>query len=474
MLRTSERGRRTGMCLSLVALLAAGSFVAQGAASTALAGSRLIRTGGAVCNYDGEKLTEIRVAPPEARNWPGRHKSYAQWQAVLQKKASNGTWRRVAATGFDPPLTILTGSSFKRLAPSQRFAATLPENGYLRVKAEVKWETSKGSVLGRKEAVIGSYKGSPTRGCISEKNPSSAEGGSPIWWGKSDRNSLKSGSKIVETGKGLEPVVGDFDGDGEEDILWYDTDGDEKIWWGRVDRTFKKTRLTLRVGAGMRPTAGDFDGDGRDDVHWYRPDVNNDFQWWGAAGRAFDITAVSEANGTYDQVVSGDYNGDGYDDLFFYRHPDKTQECGYTGDQYFWYGRRERTDMRAGSTPLTVPCYFKWFVGDADGDGNADLLSYGLAPNPRDVMWFRGASSEEIRFDQPYGFRPVMGDFDGDKRADIFWFSPSTEDSQWWGPAERSEFLTGHRTTLNINGDYYPVSGDFDGNGKDDILWYAK
>jgi hypothetical protein len=442
-----------------------------GPSSTALGATRLVKPGVASCVYNGAKLAEIKVQPPEARGWPGRRVSFAKWQAVLQRKSDAGKWRRVAATGFDDPFTRL-GSSFKRLAPRQMFASSLPASGYLRIKVEVRWVASNGSALGRRSSMTQGYRGSATRGCASQKGSATA-GKSPVWWGNLERTALNSDATRADTQPNLEPIVGDYDGDDKDDILWYSPDGAETLWWG-AGRVFQKTRSAVLAPSGYKPLAGDFDGDGYDDIYWYRGGASNDFQWWGSGSRAFEVRSTSDASGAYDQIVAGDYNGDLYDDIYFYRHPDKTKACEYTGAQFYWYGKAERNDLATGSTSATSECYYKWFTGDFDGDNVDDQLQYGLAPNPRDFVTFQGQTPENVRFDQPYGFRPVVGDYDGDVRADIFWFSPSGRDSQWWGPAERAEFLSGHRTELQIDGDYYPVSGDFDGDRRDDILWYAK
>ena len=65
--------------------------------------------------------------------------------------------------------------------------------------------------------------------------------------------------------------VGDFDGDGRDDIFWYGPgDAADKLWFGRADRRFVDRDLDDRRRPTGRPT-GDFDGDGRDDVLLVRP-----------------------------------------------------------------------------------------------------------------------------------------------------------------------------------------------------------
>lgn len=455
-------------------LVAMGTVALQGSFADAEAATQLIKPAAATCVYDADKLTEIAVPAPEARKWPGRKRSFAKWQAVLERKTADGKWNKVSDTGFDNPFTTLTSRRFKRLAPSQKFSTSIPATGFLRVRVMVRWSSTKGR-LGRKSTVTNLYNGSPTPkvGCTAQKGGAPSQGETPVWWGNAERTALNTNSTLVDTEQGLDPIVGDYDGDGKEDILWYSATGDETIWWG-AGRTFEKATSAVLAPGGYKPVAGDFDGDGKDDIHWYRAGTANDFQWWGSASRAFEVRTNSDAGGTYDQVVSGNYNGDAYDDIFFYRHPDKTKACEYKGAQFYWYGKAGRGDLATGGKSTIIECYFKWFSGDIDGDGKDDQLAYGLSPNDRDMVIFQGATPTNVRFAQPYGLRPVLGDYDGDGRADIYWFSTSTGDSQWWGPGMRSEFLNSYRTSLNIDGDFYPVSGDFDGDGRDDILWYAR
>ena len=456
------------------ALIATGTLALEGSFLGAAAGIRRIKPAAPACVYDeGGKLTAIRMEAPEARKWPRRRVSFARWQAVLQRKTGETTWEDVGSTDFDDPYTRLSGRRFKQLAPPQSFSESIPAEGFLRVRVDVEWRTAKKKVLGVKSAFPENYNGSAERGCAVQKPGSAPQGETPVWWGNAERTALNTNSTLVDTEQGLDPIVGDYDGDGKEDILWYSATGDETIWWG-AGRTFEKAASAVLAPGGYKPVAGDYDGDGKDDIHWYKAGTANDFQWWGSATRAFEVRTNSDAGGTYDQVVSGNYNGDAYDDIFFYRHPDKTKACEYKGAQFYWYGKAGRGDLATGSTSTLFECYFKWFSGDIDGDGKDDQLAYGLSPNDKDMVVFQGATPTNVRFAQPYGLRPVLGDFEGDGRTDIYWFSTSAADSQWWGPGMRSEFLTSYRTNLNIDGDFYPVSGDFDGDGRDDILWYAR
>lgn len=477
---TAGFGRRPVSVLLISSLMAVGSLTLDGSFSPAAGATRpLMKPGVATCVYDDAgKLTEIQVQPPEARRWPVRKKSWGLWQAVLRRRTAEGNWKTVSKTGFDAPVTQLR-RRFRRLAPRQTFAATIPADGFVRVKVEVKWVKRRVTrTWGKRSALTNLYNGSPTPkvGCPVQKGgsePPPPQGETPVWWGNAERTALNTNSTLVDTEQGLDPVVGDFDGDGREDIFWYSAAGNETFWWG-AGRTFQKTTSAVLAPGGYKVVAGDLDGDGYDDIYFYRAGDANDLQWWGSASRAFEVRNTSDASGAWDQVVAGNFNGDAYDDMFFFRHPDKTKACEFTGPQYYWWGRSARNDLAIGSTSIQMECYYRLFTGDIDGDGRDDMLQYGLPPNPRDFVMFSGSTPQSIRFEQPYGLRPVLGDYDGDGRSDIYWFSTSGADSQWWGPGMRSEFLNSYRTNLNIDGDFYPVSGDFDGDGRDDILWYAR
>ncbi|MGH9233683.1 MAG: FG-GAP repeat domain-containing protein [Acidimicrobiales bacterium] len=70
----------------------------------------------------------------------------------------------------------------------------------------------------------------------------------------------------------------------------------------------------------------------------------------------------------------------------------------------------------------------------------------------------------------PPAGQPLTGDFDGDRRVDIFWYGPgSAPDHHWYG---QSNLQFGGRP-IAINRTYQPIIGDFDGDRRSDIFWYA-
>jgi hypothetical protein len=69
-------------------------------------------------------------------------------------------------------------------------------------------------------------------------------------------------------------------------------------------------------------------------------------------------------------------------------------------------------------------------------------------------------------------YEPLLGDFDGDQRADVFWYAPGTTPDYVWFHESGNGISSGRR---DVNGDYAPIvapGSDFDGSGTDDIIWY--
>ncbi len=132
-----------------------------------------------------------------------------------------------------------------------------------------------------------------------------------------------------------EPIEGDFDGDGRDDILWYRSGpGAEHLWSGRADRSFDVGSGPSASGT-YRPVSGDFDGDTRDDVFWYGPGAGRDHIWTARADLTFASTPTSVA-GVYVPIV-GDFDLNSRDDVFWY----------VPGGGYVWY------EVPAG---VSIPC----------------------------------------------------------------------------------------------------------------------
>ena len=118
-----------------------------------------------------------------------------------------------------------------------------------------------------------------------------------------------------------------------------------------------------------------------------------------------------------------------------------------------------------------VPTGITPVIGDFDGDHRSDVFMYGPGSLP-DHVWlgrpdraFRGARVNVSR-----GYLPLVGDFNGNGHADILWYGPGANpDVLWYGKTDGT--FSGY--ALTVRGHYQPLLGDFNGDGRGDVLWYG-
>ena len=117
-------------------------------------------------------------------------------------------------------------------------------------------------------------------------------------------------------------LVGDVNGDGADDLVLYQAGaGSDSIWRGGPGvggpgATGGFAPLAISVNGAYRPSVGDVDGDGRTDILWYAPGTTGDYLWFGeAAGPPTSVSIV--VNGTYRPLL-GDLDADDGDEVVWF------------------------------------------------------------------------------------------------------------------------------------------------------------
>jgi len=232
--------------------------------------------------------------------------------------------------------------------------------------------------------------------------------------------------------------TGDFNGDGMDDILWRRDSGEIFNFLGQADggvvnngqNSFMELSATWIVSG-----VGDFNGDGRDDVLW-RNENNLIFNILGTESGGFignGQNFATEVAGEWHVAGIGDFNGDGRDDIMW-RHDN--------GAIFDFLGTPNGGMLNNGDNIYTVVDNV-WHiagVGDFNGDGRDDIL---WRNDNGAVFNFLGTAAGGVvnNGDNSYAAMnsawhvEAIGDYNGDGRDDILWRHDDGTIIDWLGTA---------------------------------------
>ncbi len=208
--------------------------------------------------------------------------------------------------------------------------------------------------------------------------------------------------------------VGDFDQDGDLDIVAIVTQDEEELWGfeNQGDGTFVARRLWMTVnldlgGAGL--VAADLDGDGDLDLILPAGDNLEDFDaypqpyhgcyWFENTGNwNFEIHRISDLGGTYAAAVA-DLNADGHLDVVLVSLTNDWLQS--ENASVIWLendGKQNFTPWQIASTPLHLVTVA---TGDLDGDGLPEIVAGSLNvrqphqnPGRISAWWNRGRTPQ--------------------------------------------------------------------------------
>lgn len=235
-------------------------------------------------------------------------------------------------------------------------------------------------------------------------------------------------------------AVGDFNGDGRTDALWqFGWEVSQSLTGGGGSFYFQWfAGFVTNVTSDMQVAGvGDFNGDGQDDVLWLTGQTSLT-SWLGRAGHGLlyhQISAATTIDPSWSVVGTGDFNGDGRDDLLL-----RTADGTVTD----WLGQPNGT-FRTNAA-ATYPVELAWSVagtGDFNGDGRDDVLW--RHANGTVTDWL-GQADGTFRGNFDKAALPVelawaiaaTGDYNGDGRSDVLWRHTNGTVTNWLGQADGS------------------------------------
>jgi FG-GAP-like repeat len=234
-----------------------------------------------------------------------------------------------------------------------------------------------------------------------------------VLWQQADGTVAIAARELAQASAGWQTQgVGDFDGDGDGDVLWRHRDGAVVTWELEDGQLLTNHNIAFASVGWEVVNTGDFDADGDADVLWRHRD-GAVVTWEMENGGYVQNHNIEFASVGWTMQGVGDFDADGDDDVIW-RHRD--------GAVVTW-------EMENGGYVVNHNIEFAsvgWTIrgtGDVDGDGDDDILWH--HNDGALVAWEmeNGAYIANRNIDVASASWQIRGvwDFDSDGDADILW-----------------------------------------------------
>ncbi|WP_229402335.1 VCBS repeat domain-containing M23 family metallopeptidase [Micromonospora okii] len=296
---------------------------------------------------------------------------------------------------------------------------------------------------------------------------------------------------LVSDNCGAGPVGGrylagsptDFTGDGYDDVVTFTHGTLNDVYVATSTGTgFTGTSIKWNdyfALDGETPLTGDFTGDGKDDIVTFTHGTLADVYVAPSTGTTFAPATKWHdwfAPGT-ETPATGDVNGDGKDDIITFTHDTSADVyvalstgTTFTGTAQKWHDNF----APAGHHPA---------IGDANGDGKDDLISFTQGPTTQADVHVALSTGTGFGPTQKWhdlfsltGEQPRIGDINGDGKDDIVTLTCDTFADVYAATSTGTGF-TG--TTIKWHDNLcqpgeFPYLGDYNRDGKDDLIVFTK
>jgi|GEM_PF-6960213 len=165
--------------------------------------------------------------------------------------------------------------------------------------------------------------------------------------------------------------TGDFNDDGVTDFFWRNqVSGENGIWLMAENSTVLNEIVTVETEINTAWYVGgvnDFNGDGEEDLLWRNQDTGANGIWlMNDTNRIGTVDLLAQDNTDWDIFGTGDFNGDGNEDILW--------RNGTTGDNGVWLMNGTEVLRPESIESQDNPAWYMGGTGDFDSDGSPDIL----------------------------------------------------------------------------------------------------